>query len=322
MVAARFGSWRGPASTGTGQRWSPARPRCARLIGRFTRPGPQQLGPMFAELDELKLLAEAGQVAVLGEALSRGDVRASDAASPAGWVRQWGHSYAAGGAAALVAVTVAISQQRNRVLREAVLAARAPVRNAAVAIGRDGQAAAAADAGVPWHGAGRVRGAGRGAGAAGDPGAATRADRPVRAAGGVPAPRGQAQARHRPVPAVRRRRDPGVPPPPRPGGLRRPRGDPRPVGGATTEHGARLGHQDQRPAPRGRAGRGLPPRRRGRRGRAGHHEGGGVRDDELPGPGRADRSRDHPDRGPPRPRDRPADGLRRRDHPGRPRLAG
>ena len=45
---------------------------------------------MFAELDELKLLAEAGQVAVLGEGLSRGDVRESDAASPAGWVRQWG----------------------------------------------------------------------------------------------------------------------------------------------------------------------------------------------------------------------------------------
>ena len=41
----------------------------------------------------------------------------------------------AGGAAALVAVTVAIGQERNRVLREAVLAARAPVRNAAVAIG-------------------------------------------------------------------------------------------------------------------------------------------------------------------------------------------
>src|SRR5689334_1344332 len=89
---------------------------------------------MFAELDELKLLAEAGQVALLGEGLSRGDVRESDAASPAGWVRQWGHSYLAGGAASLVAVTVAIAQERNRVLAEAALAARAPVRNAAVAL--------------------------------------------------------------------------------------------------------------------------------------------------------------------------------------------
>ena len=49
-------------------------------------------------------------------------------------------------------------------LREAVLAARAPVRNAAVALSRDGQAAAAADAGVPRHGAGGVRGPGRGQG--------------------------------------------------------------------------------------------------------------------------------------------------------------
>src|SRR5690348_14752920 len=104
------------------------------LLGRLHQSGTAELGPMFAELDELKLLAEAGQVALLGEGLARGDVRESDAASPAGWVRQWGHSYAAGGAAGLVAVTVAIAQERNRVLAEAVLAARAPVRNAAVAL--------------------------------------------------------------------------------------------------------------------------------------------------------------------------------------------
>src|SRR5690242_579866 len=104
------------------------------LLGRLHQVGSTRLGPMFADLDELKLLAEAGQVAVLGEGLSRGDVAASDAASPAGWVRQWGHSYLAGGAAGLVAVTVAIAQERNRVLRETVLAARAPVRNAAVAV--------------------------------------------------------------------------------------------------------------------------------------------------------------------------------------------
>ena len=42
---------------------------------------------MFAELDALKSLAGAGQVGVLDQALTRGDVRASDAASPAGWVR-------------------------------------------------------------------------------------------------------------------------------------------------------------------------------------------------------------------------------------------
>ena len=73
------------------------------LLGRLHQVGSEQLGPMFAELDELKLLAEAGQVGLLGEGLSRGDIRESDAASPAGWVRHWGHSYLAGGAAALVA---------------------------------------------------------------------------------------------------------------------------------------------------------------------------------------------------------------------------
>ena len=56
-------------------------------LGRLHQAGSERLGPMFAELDELKLLAEAGQVGLLGEGLSRGDVAASDAASPAGWVR-------------------------------------------------------------------------------------------------------------------------------------------------------------------------------------------------------------------------------------------
>ena len=71
---------------------------------------------------------------MLDQALSRGDVRASDAASPAGWVRQWGPSYRAGGAAALVKVAEAVAKPRNGLLAEAVLAARVPVRNAAVAL--------------------------------------------------------------------------------------------------------------------------------------------------------------------------------------------
>ena len=71
---------------------------------------------------------------MLDQGLSRGDVRASDAASPAGWVRQWAPSYAAGGAAALVRVTEAVAKPCNGLLAEAVLAARVPVRNAAVAL--------------------------------------------------------------------------------------------------------------------------------------------------------------------------------------------
>src|SRR3954447_13952570 len=96
--------------------------------------GSAELGPLFAELDQLKTLAEAAQVAVLDQALSRGEVRASDAASPAGWVGQWGTSYRAGGAAALVRVTTAVAKPDNAPLREAVLGARVPVCSAAVAL--------------------------------------------------------------------------------------------------------------------------------------------------------------------------------------------
>ena len=111
-----------------------AAPVLRRVLGRLHQAGSDQLGPLFAELDELKALAEAAQVGVLDQALSRGDVRASDAASPAGWVREWGPSYRAGGAAALVKVAEAVAQPKNGLLAEAVLAARVPVRNAAVAL--------------------------------------------------------------------------------------------------------------------------------------------------------------------------------------------
>src|SRR3954453_20158399 len=105
-----------------------------RLLGRLHQAGSAELGPLFAELDQLKTLAEAAQVGVLEQALTRGDVKASDAASPAGWVRQWGRSYRAGGAAALVRVATAVARPDKQLLREAVLGARVPVGNAAVAL--------------------------------------------------------------------------------------------------------------------------------------------------------------------------------------------
>ena len=61
-----------------------AAPVLRRVLGRLHQAGSDQLGPLFAELDELRTLAEAAQVGVLDQGLSRGDVRASDAASPAG----------------------------------------------------------------------------------------------------------------------------------------------------------------------------------------------------------------------------------------------
>ncbi len=72
---------------------------------------------------------------MLDQALTRGDVRASDAASPTGWVREFGPSYRAGGAAALVRVAEAVAKPDNALLAEAVLTARVPVGNAAVALG-------------------------------------------------------------------------------------------------------------------------------------------------------------------------------------------
>ena len=113
-----------------------AAPVLRRLLGRLHQAGSDQLGPLFAELDALKRLAGAGQVGLLDQALSRGDVRASDAASPAGWVRavrsvlpgRWRRGAGQGGRGGRPA--------RNGLLAEAVLTARVPVGNAAVALGR------------------------------------------------------------------------------------------------------------------------------------------------------------------------------------------
>jgi Domain of unknown function (DUF222)/HNH endonuclease len=105
-----------------------------RVIARLHQAGSERLGPIMGQLDRVRRLAEAAQVGALAEGLSRGDVRASDAASPVGWVRQWAPTYVAGGAAALVRVTEAIAKPCNGLLAEAVLAARVPVSSAAVAI--------------------------------------------------------------------------------------------------------------------------------------------------------------------------------------------
>ena len=111
-----------------------AAPALRRALSRLHQVGSGELGPVFAELDELKMLAGAGQVGVLDQGLTRGDVRASEAASSTGWVRQWGPSYRAGGAASLVKVAEAVAKPCNAPLAEAVLSARVPVGNAAVAL--------------------------------------------------------------------------------------------------------------------------------------------------------------------------------------------
>src|SRR3954464_7609801 len=95
-----------------------AAPVLRRVLGRLHQAGSGELGPLFAELDALKTLAAAAQVGVLDQGLSRGDVKASDAASSAGWVRQWGPSYRAGGAAGLARGAAAGAKPVNGLLTQ------------------------------------------------------------------------------------------------------------------------------------------------------------------------------------------------------------
>lgn len=96
--------------------------------------GNTELGPFFRQLDDLSRRVEAGRVAVLREALSRGVVAESECPSAASWVIDWAPSFRAGGAAQLVGVTQATLAIRNAGLAAAVLGARVGVRNAAVAL--------------------------------------------------------------------------------------------------------------------------------------------------------------------------------------------
>ena len=96
--------------------------------------GNTELGPFFRQLDDLSRQLEAGRVALLGQALSRGVVAGSDCPGATSWVIDWAPSYRAGGASQLVKVTQATLAVRNAGLAAAVLGARVGVRNAAVAL--------------------------------------------------------------------------------------------------------------------------------------------------------------------------------------------
>jgi hypothetical protein len=59
-------------------------PVARRLLARVHQVGSGELGPLFAEIDQLQSVLDALKVAVLDQGLTRGDVKASDAASSAG----------------------------------------------------------------------------------------------------------------------------------------------------------------------------------------------------------------------------------------------
>jgi hypothetical protein len=93
-----------------------------------------ELGPLLEQLDGLASAAGAARVAVLAEAMGRGEAQGSTAGSPQAWVERWAPTFRAGGATRLVEVTTALSKPLHEPLRESVLAGRCGVANAAVVI--------------------------------------------------------------------------------------------------------------------------------------------------------------------------------------------
>lgn len=63
-----------------------------------------ELGPLLRQIDALARAAEAGRVAVVQEALQRGEADTSAAGPPRAWVEHWAPSFHAGGAGRLVDV--------------------------------------------------------------------------------------------------------------------------------------------------------------------------------------------------------------------------
>ena len=97
--------------------------------------GADGLSGLMGEVDAVVTAGEATRVAVLREALSRGETSDGSAArTPTQWVRAHAPSTKAGGAAAIVSVATAFGKAANAPVKEAVEAGRLPVRSAAVVV--------------------------------------------------------------------------------------------------------------------------------------------------------------------------------------------
>src|SRR5215207_5887476 len=108
-----------------------------------------ELGSVLQEVDDLGRRVEAARVAIVEEAMTRGEMR-SHTGPPSGsagtidevaaglvgvaWVREWAPTMKAGGAAAMVRLTEQLRSHERSQLREAVLSGRVGVRNAAVCV--------------------------------------------------------------------------------------------------------------------------------------------------------------------------------------------
>lgn len=92
------------------------------------------LGPLFRRIDDLGRRVESARVAVLAEAMRRGETTSTVARAHVGWVLEWAPSLRAGGAGRLVEVVIAIREERHAQLREALLDGRVGVSNGAVCL--------------------------------------------------------------------------------------------------------------------------------------------------------------------------------------------
>src|SRR5574338_1408167 len=94
--------------------------------------GPDGLSGLMGEVDALVTAGEAGRVAVLHEAMNRGeDSGGSAAMTTAQWVRHHAPSTKAGGAAVIVSVATAFGKRVNAPVKDAVESGRLPVKSAA-----------------------------------------------------------------------------------------------------------------------------------------------------------------------------------------------
>jgi uncharacterized protein DUF222 len=97
--------------------------------------GPAGLAGLLGEVDALGSACDAARVAVVGEALERGETSGGSAAMTATqWVRHHAPSTRAGGAVQVVALAQAFGKAANAPVKEAVDAGRLPVRCAAVVV--------------------------------------------------------------------------------------------------------------------------------------------------------------------------------------------
>jgi uncharacterized protein DUF222 len=97
--------------------------------------GPDGLSGLMGEVDALGMACDAGRVAVLREAMGRGEASGGPAAmTTTQWVRCHAPSTRAGGAAAIVSVATAFGKTVNTPVKQAVESGRLPVRSAATVV--------------------------------------------------------------------------------------------------------------------------------------------------------------------------------------------